>query len=114
MNDAQENIEELEKVFKKRSPALLDGPYIPLPTFLVKAEGKDELEGVIEKGAMAFSIGDYGDALTQFAKVVRANVMPHAKWFYIVKTMMMLDLEIQKMKVIEHCDWKSAKVIKVK
>ncbi len=115
-----ENIEYLEKVFKKLSPHMLSSPYIPTPSLLIKGpefeketlkDGKksklspttkpteepeekyEEVLDCLHKGAYAYSIGDYGTAINHFTRLLEIEWLKHSVYFYLIKTLIKLDIE---------------------
>ncbi len=116
-----EDIKYLEKVFKKWTPHMLSSPYIPTPSVLIKGpelpgkavENKkrlnippttkpikeysekryDKVLNCLHKGAYAYSIGDYGTAINYFTRLLGIEWLNHSTYFYLVKTLIKLDIE---------------------
>lgn len=115
------DIEYLEKAFKKWTPNMLSSPYIPTPSILVKGpytiekisrknkkpksspttkpskieseKRYEEIINCLHKGAMAYSVGDYGTAINHFTRLLGNEWLKHATYFYLVKTLIKLDIE---------------------
>jgi tetratricopeptide (TPR) repeat protein len=132
----KEDIEFLEKAFKKWTPKMLSSPYIPTPSILLKsiedlekiekenaislaqeecerspttepneffdenefADFEEEIkyENIIDclhKGALAYSVGDYGTAINYFIRLLEADWLKYSSYFYLIKTLIKLDIE---------------------
>jgi len=117
----EKDVEYLEKAFKKFTPHMLSSPYIPTPSVMVKsgedrdlplsfdkrlknapatkpsaAESKARFEDIIyclHEGAQAYSVGDYGTAINCFTRLLGNDWLKHATYFYLVKTLIKLDIE---------------------
>jgi hypothetical protein len=115
------DIEYLEKAFKKFTPEIISSPYIPTPSVMVKGPqipikniskgkkkdkapttkpritfSKKRFENIIDclhKGAQAYSVGDYGTAINQFTRLLDKEWLKHATYFYLIKTIIKLDIE---------------------
>jgi len=103
----------LEKAFKKWTPTMLTSPYIPTPSLLIKPtefpnktkpkpttkprfyseERYKEIIDYLHKGAQAYSVGDYGTAINNFIKLLEVEWLKHSTYFYLVKTLIKLDIE---------------------
>jgi hypothetical protein len=115
-----EDIEYLEKAFKKWTPNMLSSPYIPTPSVLVKGPNfvdstpstnkpkqvpttkpssfkstkkYEEVLTYLHKGSYAYSIGDYGTAIFCFTRLLENEWLKHSTYFYLVKTLIKLDIE---------------------
>ena len=112
-----EDMEYLERVFKKWTPHILTSPYIPTPSLLIKPEeivqdekrakpttaakpikdcNNHKYEDILDclhKGAYAYSIGDYGTAINYFTKLLEIDWLKCSSYFYLVKTLIKLDIE---------------------
>jgi hypothetical protein len=112
-----EDIEYLEKVFKKWTPHILTSPYIPTPSLLIKpdeivqdekkskpttttkpsknynGQKYEDVINCLHKGAYAYSIGDYGTAINYFTKLLEIDWLKYSSYFYLVKTLIKLDIE---------------------
>lgn len=112
-----EDIEYLEKAFKKWTPNMLSSPYIPTPSLLIKRdfnshqvkkhkhtltakpsrrytrEKYKEIIDFLHKGAYAYSIGDYGTAINNFTRLLGIDWLKYSSYFYLVKTLIKLDIE---------------------
>jgi hypothetical protein len=117
----KDDIKYLEKAFKKWTPNMLSSPYIPTPSVLIKGpqeldntknkkkrpkikpttkpgkfDSKERYEEIIDclhKGAMAYSVGDYGTAINHFTRLLGNEWLKNATYFYLVKTLIKLDIE---------------------
>lgn len=115
------DVEFLEKAFKKWTPNILTSPYIPTPSILVKHpeifkksiketivdnkspitkpsnyKNRKKYEKIINwlhKGAYAYSVGDYGTAINYFTRLLETDWLKHSSYFYLVKTLIKLDIE---------------------
>lgn len=100
----------LEDKFRKHAPGVLTELYVPLPSLLIekkvqkKKETKKEFEKKIEEiidclhtGAMAYSIGDYSTAIRRFKNILEVNWLENAPYFYLIKTIIKIDQEIDMM-----------------
>ena len=117
----EKDVEYLEKAFKKFTPHMLSSPYIPTPSVLVKSGEERNLPLTLDKGskkapatkpsadklkarfediifclhegAQAYSVGDYGTAINCFTRLLGNDWLKHATYFYLVKTLIKLDIE---------------------
>lgn len=117
----KKDIEFLEKAFKKWTPNMLSSPYIPTPSVLVKGTENsenttitdspyeptptakpslidlkkkfDNILNYLHKGALAYSMGDYGTAINNFTRLLETNWLKHTSFFYLIKTLIKLDIE---------------------
>ena len=116
----KKDIEFLEKAFKKWTPKMLASPYIPTPTILLQSQVSEELNNFKEvkiektpatkpskvnkkdydliisylhKGAVAYSMGDYGTAINNFTRLLETEWLKYSSYFYLVKTLIKLDIE---------------------
>ena len=53
----------------------------------------EEILEYIHRGAYAYSIGDYGTAINCFTRLLGIEWLKHATYFYLVKTLIKLDIE---------------------
>lgn len=103
----------LEKAFKKWTPQMLTSPYIPTPSLLIRPpefpkkttpkpttkprfyseKRYKEIIDYLHKGAQAYSVGDYGTAINNFIKLLEVEWLKHSTYFYLVKTLIKLDIE---------------------
>jgi hypothetical protein len=116
-----QDIKYLEKVFKKWTPHMLSAPYIPTPSILIKDKlvkgqpngktlktkttsttkprsfkSRERFADIIDclhKGAMAYSVGDYGTAINYFKRLLDQEWLKNATYFYLIKTLIKLDIE---------------------
>ena len=144
-SDILEDIEYLEKIFKKWKPNMLSSPYIPTPSLLIKlgeesfnpttpepskknnknkkateAKSKknkpnkkyEEVIDFLHKGAYAYSIGDYGTAINYFTRLLEMDWLKYSSYFYLVKTLIKLDIEKEVLSLRANGQSNNVKMIK--
>ncbi len=57
------------------------------------AEKYDNIIDYLHKGAIAYSVGDYGTAINYFLRLLEINWLKQSSYFYLIKTLIKLDIE---------------------
>jgi hypothetical protein len=78
----------------------LDNPTITSPSefspgvkYFGESEKYDNIIDYLHKGAVAYSVGDYGTAINYFLRLLEINWLKHSSYFYLIKTLIKLDIE---------------------
>ena len=72
------------------------GEIIESPTTKPSMEKDEKYENVItyiEKGALAYRLGDYSSAINYFVWLLETDWLKKSSFFYLVKTLIMLDIK---------------------
>lgn len=80
-------------ISKKES---VDNPLITKPSNLNSKRNRNKYEFIIDclhKGAVAYSVGDYGTAINYFLRLLEMEWLKYSSYFYLVKTLIKLDIE---------------------
>jgi len=53
----------------------------------------EKIISFLHKGAVAYSMGDYGTAINYFTRLLETEWLKNSSYFYLIKTLIKLDIE---------------------
>lgn len=76
-------------------------PNLNQPTFKKMGKKYENIVDYLQKGALAYSIGDYAKAMDYFISLIEVDWLKRSSYFFLVKTIIMVDIqkEILSLKV---------------
>jgi hypothetical protein len=63
------------------------------PNIHLSKKDYEEIISCLHKGAVAYSAGDYGTAINFFTRLLETEWLKYSSYFYLVKTLIKLDIE---------------------